>query len=275
MRSVVGEQGGKERANHGRLPAMIALTDASLAWWVLALITTLAIGLSWLLLRISRARAFAATRRWMPMVLVLIWVTVVAVWLRRLVPDEGAHGFARAAVLIVIAVAALPWLRNLFHAVVFGFEDRYRLGDDLRVGEVEGRLTAIGARAVILRAANGTEITVPHTTLAREHVVRLNLDIRDAPCEILLSTPDEFDVQVAVELAHTAAALSPYAAPRVEPQVFVLTEGLDRGSVRLRLQGFVFDRDHEPLYRSDVGARFARMTREHLASRSSQAGEEP
>jgi small-conductance mechanosensitive channel len=250
-------------------------------WWVLASITALAIAASWLLARVSRARAFATTRRWTPMLLVLIWLVVVAVWLRRLVPDEGAHGLARGAVLIVIAVAALPWLRNLFHAVVFGIENRYRLGDDLRVGAIEGRLSAIGSRAVVLRAANGTEITIPHATLATEHVVRLNLDVRDAPCELSLSAPGELDVQVATELARTAAALSPYAAPRSEPRVFVLTDELPT-FVRLRLEGFVFDREHEPLYRSDVGARFLRMMRDHKQAQNmrelpeaSLAGEEP
>jgi hypothetical protein len=201
------------------------------------------------------------------MMLVLIWVAVVALWLRRLVPDEGAHGLARAAVLIVIAVAALPWLRNLFHAVVFGFENRYRLGDDLRVGEIEGRLIAIGSRAVILRAPDGTEIALTHAMLAKQPVVRLGQPsagpslVRDTPCEISLAVPESIDVQVASERACTAAALSPYAAPRVEPRVFVLTDGLP-GALRLRVQGCVFDREYEPHYRSDVAVRFLRMMRE-------------
>jgi hypothetical protein len=212
------------------------------------------------------------------MLLVLIWVGVVALWLRRLIPDEGAHGFARAAVLVVIAVAALPWLRNLFHAVVFGFENRYQLGDDLRVGDIEGRLIAIGSRAVTLRTAAGTEVTLTHAALAKLPVVRLSIalsqppgaeSVRDAPCEISLSAPGSLDVQVASELACTAAALSPYAAPRVEPRVFVLTEGLP-DSIRLRLLGSVFDREYEPYYRSDVAVRFLRMMREHVRTRGSR-----
>lgn len=270
--------GGEPWPGHGTLVAMtsmiamIAAAPSALdplasgpAGWVLGSITVLAIAASWLLARVSRARAFASTRRWTPMLLVLIWVGVVALWLRGLIPDEGAHGFARAAVLIVIAVAALPWLRNLFHAVVFGFENRYRLGDDLRVGEIEGRLIAIGSRAVTLRTGDGTEVALTHAALAKQPVVRLSNEVRDAPCEISLSAPDSLDVQIASELACTAAALSPYAAPRIEPRVFVLTDGMS-GAYRLRLQGSVFDREYEPHYRSDVGVRFLRMTRDHATN---------
>jgi hypothetical protein len=259
-------------------------------WWVMGSITALAIAASLLLARVGRARAFAGIRRWMPAMLVLIWIGVVAIWVRRLLHDEDARELARVAVLIVVAVAALPWLRNLFHALVFGFENRYRVGDDLRVGEIEGRVIAIGSRAVTLRAANGTEVAITHASLAEQPVVRLNLpwatrhsnggDVREAPCEISLAAPASLDVQIASELACTAAALSPYAAPRVEPRVFVITDGLP-GAVRLRLQGSVFDREYEPHYRSDVGVRFLRMTRDHVSRDMREpatalwAGEEP
>jgi hypothetical protein len=214
------------------------------AWWLLALLTALAFGLSWLLQRLGRARAFAIVWRWIPIVHVLVWALVVAVWLRRLVPDEGMHGLAGAIAVGLVAIAGLPWLRDLFHAVVFGLEHRYRLGDDLRVGEVEGRLSAVGPRAVVLRALDGTEITIPHAVLAKQHVV--------------LHAPLVDDPRVVVERARFAAALSPYASPRCAPQVLLAPDG-PPGLLRLRVRGFVFDREHAPRFRSDVSARFLAM----------------
>lgn len=231
------------------------------AWWLLVILTALAFGLSWLLQRLGRARAFEIVWRWIPIVHVLVWALVVAVWLRRLIPDEGLHGLAGAVAVGLVAIAGLPWLRDLFHAVVFGLEHRYRLGDDLRVGEVEGRLSAVGPRAVVLRALDGTEITIPHAALAKQHVVRLNLEVRDAPCELLLHAPLVDDPRAAVERARVAAALSPYASPRCAPQVLLAVDG-PPGRLRLRVRGFVFDREHAPLFRSDVSARFLAMTNE-------------
>jgi len=240
-------------------PSMAA--EAGPAWWLLALLTGLALGLSWLLQRLGRARAFAIVWRWIPIVHVLVWALVVAVWLRRLVPDEGLHGLAGAIAVGLVALAGLPWLRDLFHAVVFGLEHRYRLGDDLRVGEVEGRLSAVGPRAVVLRALDGTEITIPHAVLAKQNVVRLNLEVRDAPCELLLHAPLVVDPRVAVERARIAAALSPYASPRCAPQVLLAPDS-PPGLLWLRVRGFVFDREHAPRFRSDVSARFLAMNGE-------------
>lgn len=242
---------------------MLALVDplarlASLS--MLVLVTALALALSWAIRRVVRARAFTSLRRWAPLLLAALWLAVLSLWLRRSIPEE-AQWIARAAIAGVLVLAALPWLRNVFHALVFGLEGRYRIGDDLRIGSVEGRLSAIHFGVLVLRASDGTEISIPHATLASEHVVRLNLDIRDAPCELLLSAPDELDVHVVAELARAAAALSPYAAPRVEPQVLV-QRGEPGTPQQVRLQGFVFDREYEQRFRSDVATRFQRMARE-------------
>jgi Mechanosensitive ion channel len=244
------------------------------AWWLLALLTGFALGLTWLLQQVGRARAFVVVWRWIPIVQVSVWALVVAVWLRRLIPDEGSHGMAGAIAVVLVALAGLPWLRNLFHAVVFGLENRYRLGDDLRVGDVEGRLSAVGPRAIVLRALDGTEITIPHAVLAQQHVVRLNLDVRDAPCELVLSAPLEPDPRVVVERARIAAALSPYAAPRCAPEVLLVTDG-PPGVLRLRVRGFVFDREHAPRFRSDVSARFLAMAGEPGEPGEPEAARDP
>jgi len=224
------------------------------------MLTAIALGLTWLFRRMGRAPALSATHRFLPLAYVGCWTGVAWIWLRRLVPDEGDHGIARAAGLGLLVVAAFPWLRDLFHAMVFGLENRYRLGDDLRVGEVEGRLVALGPRALILRAADGTETSIPHTRAAGSNVVRLNLAVRDAPCELVLSVAAELEPQEAMRLALNAAALSPYAAPRCAPRAFLVCNDHDTG-FKIRLRGFVFDREHEALYQSDVATRFLQSVR--------------
>ena len=230
--------------------------------WLLFVATSLAFACTWLLQRTKAAKAMRAVHRWIPLGQAAVWTALGALWLRRLLPDAD-HGLARAAVVVLLAVAALPWLRNVVHGVVFGFENQFRLGDDLRIGEVEGRLSAIGAAGLVLRASDGTEVTIPHARLATDPVVRLNLDVRDAPCELRLAVPPGMGVEHAMELARTVAALSPHAAPRCSPQVFLVTDGL--GAVHLKLRGFVSDRDLAPLYRSDVRARFMRLGEQQVA----------
>jgi hypothetical protein len=230
------------------------------AWWQLALISAAGLGATWLIGLVERLRFFAAVRRWIPLLLVVIWAMVAAAWLRRLVVVDDPFGVARLATVIVLVLVALPWLRDVFESIVFVIESRYRIGDDLRVATVEGRLVTIGVRGIVLRTANGTECVVPHAELARAQVVRLDLENRDAPCELVLPAPAGVDLDLSVDQARSAAALSPYAAPRFAPQV-LLAAGTPGEGPCLRLRGFAFDREHEHLYRSDVHARFLRMTR--------------
>lgn len=250
-------------------PGASALADVpSLVF--LAIVTGLGVGASLLLQSIGRTRVLAPLHRFVLVVHVGVWASVVAVWLRRVIPGEEVHGIARGVALLVVAIAALPWLRNLFHAVVFRLANRYRVGDDLQVGAVEGRLVGFGAGVVLLRMGDGTEVAIPHTRLAEHVVVRRSPDLRDAPCELVLPAPPGVALETAARLARTAAALCPYAAPRRAPEVYVVT---DEPGVRLRLRGFVFDREHEQRYRSDVGTRFMRWA--HEARREAQAAPDP
>ncbi|MFO0634642.1 MAG: hypothetical protein U0168_17500 [Nannocystaceae bacterium] len=52
-----------------------------------------------------------------------------------------------------------------------------------------------------------------------------------------------------------ATSLSPFASPRCPPEVFVIAEEGDLTRVVLRVRGYVFDREHELRFTSDVIAR--------------------
>jgi small-conductance mechanosensitive channel len=228
-------------------------------WWLLGLATGFGVMLSWALRPILRARAFPAARRWLPVAEILVWTGVIALWVRRYVWTDDALALGRGVLLLVLVLVALPWLRGLLYSVVLAFEDRFRVGDDLRVGELEGRIARIGSRVVVLRAPDGTEVSIPHVRLFDENVVRINRDVRDAPCEIETRVPARLGVARALEIARVCAALSPYAAPHIAPQVFLLGGERD-AELRIRVRGFVFDKEHEHRYRSDVVARIAEHT---------------
>jgi len=240
------------------------------AWNSLAIRSLLALAFCWVIRRISQAPAFAALRRWLPLVFVITWFLVVVFWLQRHFVEDGLSAFSFAFAVALVGAAALPWLHDIFWAVVFGVEHRYRIGDDLRVSGKEGRLVAVHARNVVLRANDGTEVAIPHSKFAREDVIRLNVHTRDAPCELEFQVPTSMDLDRATSMAVRAAALSPYAAPCVEPRALVVADCLT-SRLRIKLQGSVFDREHDPLYRSDVTRRFFELIRESANERATVA----
>ncbi len=211
------------------------------------------VAISLLLRRVQRVAAFRQLHPWITVLHIAVWAPIVFILEGRIVPDfDGPRALGRALGLVVLALAALPWLRNVFNGLVFALELRYRLGDDLQIGTVKGRIVALGVRAVTLRAPDGTDAVVPYDRLTGETVIRLNLDARDTPCELELEVPADLAPARAVELARQAAALSRFASPRCTPEVFLAPSHGRVSELTLRIRGYLFDREHEERYRSDV-----------------------
>lgn len=208
---------------------------------------------SFILRRMSAVAAFRQLHPWIPLLHLAVWLPLAWLLQSRLMPAlEGPTALTRGLLLGALLVAALPWLRCVVLGVVFALEARYKLGDDLRVGAVEGRLVGVGLRAITLRGPDGTDATIPYDRLAGETVVRLNLRAHDTPCELVVDVPPGLAPARAVELARQAAALSRFASPRCPPEVHLAPREHDALALRLHVRGFLFDHEHDERFRSDL-----------------------
>jgi len=229
------------------------------SWGPTGLIVLLAVALGFVAVRVAAAVALRRWQRWLLPVAVLAWgVAAWRVGLALLSAATLGELGARALLLLVVALAALPLLRDVLAGVGLTFEARHRVGDEVRIGEHEGRIIGFGLRSVILRERDGTEATVPNRVFAASEVVRLTLGDRgqDAPTMLEISVPPGLDLEQTRRRLLEAALLSPYAAPGRRPEVFAVADA--QGGLRLRLHAFVFDRTHEERYRGDVLARAER-----------------
>lgn len=209
--------------------------------------------ISYVLRRLAGVPAFRQIHPWIPLLHLAVWLPLVWLLQSRLLPAlDGPTALPRTLLLGAALVAALPWLRSLFLGVVLAVEARYKIGDDLRVGGVEGRLVRVGLRALTLRGADGTEATIPYERLFAEPVVHLNLTTHDAPCDLALDVPPGIAPTRAVELARQAASLSRYASPRCPPEIFIVARAHDPLALRLQIRGYLFDHEHDERFRSDV-----------------------
>lgn len=225
-------------------------------WGPTGLIVLLALALGFIAVRAASAVALRRWQRWLLPLAVLAWgIAGWRVGLSLLSAETLAEFAARGLLLGIVLLAALPLLRDLVAGVGLAFEARHRVGDDIRIGEHEGRILAFGLRSVVLRERDGTETSVPNRVFAAREIVRLTLGDRgqDAPIELEIGVPPGLDLEHTRRRLLEAALLSPYAAPGRRPEVFAVADA--QGGLRLRLHAFVFDRAHEERYRGDVLAR--------------------
>jgi small-conductance mechanosensitive channel len=228
---------------------------AAPGWGVTALVLVTTAVITLLLRRAAQAPALRRWERWFNPLVAGAWL--VATWVlaqRLLAADTLPTAAGRVAIVVVLLVMLAPFVRDVLAAAVISFEGRHGVNDDVRVMESEGRIVEMGLRAVVLRARDGTESTIPNHRFLSSEVVRLNLGVRDAPCEFEVVLPPGRTVEAETRRLLEAAMLSPFAAPGWLPEVFVVAG--DDGELRLRVRAYVFDRSYEERYRGDILARF-------------------
>lgn len=228
-------------------------------WGVVVIMFGVALALGLLAARAGGAPTLRGAQRWFHAASVISWM--VGAWLvglRLLEAPTLGETAARAVLLLVVLVVALPVLHDLSAGLAVAVEGRHRIGDDVRIEGHEGRIVGFGLRSVVLRDHDGTETTMPYRRFAAREIVRLNLARRDAPCQFDVAVPPEWDLEAGTRRLLEAALLSPYAAPSRRPEVFVVADA--RGGMRLCVRAYVFDRAHEERYRGDVLARAGLIT---------------
>lgn len=229
------------------------------AWWVIGLVALTAL-ISWAIGRLIALPGLRRVRRWLALARVVLWALVtfdVVFTVSRAVTEHWL--VLGVVVLAVLALVGMDWLRNVAAGLALAFEGHFQVGDLVRYRDIEGELVEFSARAVILRADDGTLHQVPNQRFSDESVTHLEAD-GEAACEIVVSLPTGVSPERAVRLAQQAAFLTPLASPRHRPDVF-LDVGADDAGVRLHIRGFAFDPAYRDHFKSDVVARVHSLLR--------------
>lgn len=84
------------------------------------------------------------------------------------------------AVSIAVSFALSTLLNNMVSGVLILADDSVRVGDTIKVGDLQGRVTRIRVRATELETADGKRIFIPNVYLAQNPVQRLNRERKAA-----------------------------------------------------------------------------------------------
>ncbi len=75
---------------------------------------------------------------------------------------------------LAFALAAKDTLSNLFGGITILFDDIYRMGDWVKIGDVEGTVAEIGLRSTTIRTFDNALITIPNTQVSVSSVKNWN-----------------------------------------------------------------------------------------------------
>jgi small-conductance mechanosensitive channel len=238
--------------------------------WVLGLLVA-AVAISWGLGRLMKLTGLRRARKWLALARVVLWSFVILNLIFAVCFALSTHYWLPLGVLTVamLGLAALPWLRNVTAGLAVAFEAQFEVGDPVEHGGVGGEITHFGARAVTLRADDGTLHQVPNQSFAEDSVTRIESE-GDAACEITVTLPAGVSPERAMRLAQQAAFLTPLASPRHRPEVFLDMDPHAHDGIELRIRGFAFDPAWRESFRSDVVARIHDLMRTEKSAASAR-----
>lgn len=154
------------------------------------------------------------------------------------------------AVLVLAALVAFGWapLYDVISGVAFRFGGSCREGDQVKVGDVEGRVLEVGMRSLVVQTRQGDEAVVPygkiiHQTLRRTQSLsgaHVHAFVIEAPAGKDFSSLKRDVIQAAVR-CHWASVVH---APKVER----------REGNTVEVSVYALDADHAPLVESAVRA---------------------
>ncbi len=162
---------------------------------------------------------------------------------------------------LVLSFGAQALVGDVITGILLLVEDQFRVGDVLRVGDLEGRVERITQRVTYLRAADGRLHVVPHG--AMRIFTNLSRDWSLASADLEIPFGSDFEAVLArVQSAMQQAQADPGIAPDLleAPQVANWTDYKD-GSVKVRLSARV-----RPGRQAAVGAALRRYAVEAVAN---------
>lgn len=196
-----------------------------------------------------------AVRITLVFVAVLVTLTAVGIDLTALSVFSGALG-------VGIGLGLQRLAANYVSGFVILSEHSMRIGDLVRVGGFEGRISNIHTRYTTLRSASGIEAIVPNDTLTTTMVENLSLPQQRSLESIAVAVAPDSDIEQVQQLLCKAAL----QCERVlhEPAPAALLSKLGANALELKLTYWLADPEHgtaEP--RSRINLQILRQLRAH------------
>lgn len=185
--------------------------------------------LSWRGRSESSARVFGRLVSWL--VTALAVGAAVTVTFPSIRPVNLLGGIG--VVSIAAGIAFQTVLGNMFAGIVILTRDRFRVGDQISVGEHRGTVVQMGLTSTSVRTFDGRLVLVPNGTLHSE-VVTVQTGFEHVRSSVRVDVADTADLERAARVAVDAMRALPQVLDEPAPEAFLTSVGTATVQLELR-----------------------------------------
>lgn len=186
------------------------------------------------------ARVRGSLQRFAPVLGLTVLVAYIASGVAVLLAREPEFAAVLVSLVAVLMIFAWSPLYDLIGGVAFRFGDLCRLGDHVRVGDVEGRVLMIGMRSLVVQTRQGDEAVVPYGSINRETLRRTQSVSGAHVHAFVIQAPTDLDFATLKRHVIRSALRSHWASVVHEPKV----ERREGDSIEVSV--YALDADHAP-----------------------------
>ncbi|GAB2492323.1 hypothetical protein GCM10027030_27180 [Luteococcus sediminum] len=177
----------------------------------------------------SSARVFSRVAQWV--VLFVAFSAALTVVFPSVKPVDILGGVT--IVSIAAGIAFQTVLGNMFAGLVLLARDRFRVDDQIAVGDVRGQVTAIGLTSTVVRTFDGRLVVVPNTVLHSE-IVTVQTGYEQVRTSVEVDLDETTDLEQARVVAVRAMDALPSVLPEPAPQALLTRVGAATVTLELR-----------------------------------------
>lgn len=224
------------------------------------------------LFRLGWRLGFDRGKKWLPaltVLRVLVTCTAILVVLRaafRIAPAAtGALALAGALAVVLLSGLVPNWVAG----VDMLLRRRIRVGDRVRVGDLEGVVRALGSGHLRLQNTEGATLVIPNRVFSESPVV-IERARNSVPVRVRLTLEKPADLRLLEAFRHVAT-LSPYRAPRSPLDVTRVPE--DERQVSVEIQTWSASAQHDARLQLELALRQTVVQLTETARNAERPGE--
>ncbi|MDH5377393.1 MAG: mechanosensitive ion channel family protein [Gammaproteobacteria bacterium] len=218
---------------------------------------------AWVVVRVFEYLFAAISRRFprhrlqitrvFPLVRLIVWSVAFYVFIVDVInPPENTALAILASAGLAMGLAAQDTVKNILSGILILFDQPFRVGDMIRIGDHYGEVLRIDSRTTRIRTFDDNIISFPNSFVWTQAISNANNGNLDEMVVVSFQVPAYLDVQMLKDLAWEAAAASPFVY--LKKNIIVLVEDrYDRAFLtRVTIKCYVIDIRYERLLASDV-----------------------
>ena len=163
------------------------------------------------------------------------------------------------AMSLGIGFALKDVIGNFISGIIMLSQDRIRIGDLIKIGDVVGTIVSIDTRATILQSIDGTEVVIPNQSMLNETVVSFTTN-PFRRIELIVGVDYNTDLPMVTSLIKGILDKDNEVVPKPEPNILV--DEFGDSSINIRIYFWLESSKNWRMVRSNVANRIKKTFNE-------------